>query len=180
METGRWNKPHPIPLEERKCRFCTSLEDEFHFLFECKLHDGIRKTYIPRYNWNRPNIPKLIELFNSNNKKLLTNLGIYIYKAFKFRSELSNTNWLQAKLGLVYLAVAKDTHMCTHTGQRQDAHACSQQGKDACRLHAYMYTSICVSIKYHIHLIIVIVLYLDCMLSYYVLMGQIWLIVLYF
>ena len=87
VETGRWNKPHPIPLEERKCRFCTSLEDEFHFLFECKLHDGIRKTYIPRYYWNRPNIPKLIELFNSNNKKLLTNLGIYIYKAFKFRSE---------------------------------------------------------------------------------------------
>ena len=48
VETGRWNKPHPIPLEERKCRFCTSLEDEFHFLFECKLHDGIRKPYIPR------------------------------------------------------------------------------------------------------------------------------------
>ena len=87
VETGRWNKPHPIPLDERKCRFCTSLEDEFHFLFECKLHDGIRKTYIPRYYWNRPNIPKLIELFNSNNKKLLTNPGIYIYKAFKFRSE---------------------------------------------------------------------------------------------
>ena len=87
VETGRWNKPHPIPLEERKCRFCTSLEDEFHFLFECKLHDGIRKTYIPRYYWNKPNIPKLVELFNSNNKKLLTNLGIYIYKAFKFRSE---------------------------------------------------------------------------------------------
>ena len=59
VETGKWNKPHPIPLEERKCRFCTSLEDEFHFLFECKLHDGIRKTYIQRYYWNRPNIPKL-------------------------------------------------------------------------------------------------------------------------
>ena len=87
VEIGRWNKPHPIPLEERKCRFCTSLEDEFHFLFECKLHDGLRKTYISRYCWNRPNIPKLIELFNSNNKKSLTNLGIYIDKAFKFRSE---------------------------------------------------------------------------------------------
>ena len=58
VETGRWNKPHPIPLEEKKCQFCTSLEDEFHFLFECKLHDGLRKTYIPRSDWNRPNIPK--------------------------------------------------------------------------------------------------------------------------
>ena len=27
------------------------------------------------------------ELFNSNNKKLLTNLGIYNYKAFKYISE---------------------------------------------------------------------------------------------
>ena len=64
-----------------------SLEDEFDFPFECLLHDGQRKTYIPRYYWNRPNIPKLTELLNSNNKKLLTNLGIHIHKAFKFRSE---------------------------------------------------------------------------------------------
>ena len=47
-------------------------------------------------------------------------------------------------------------------------------------IYIHSCTSICVSIKYHIHLIIVIVLYLDCMLSYLVLMGQIWLIVLYF
>ena len=53
VETGGWNKPHPIPLEERKCRFCTSLEDKLHFLFECKLHDDIRKTYIPRYCWDQ-------------------------------------------------------------------------------------------------------------------------------
>ena len=57
VEKGRWNKPHPIPLEERKCSFSTSLESGFHFLFECKLHNGIRKTFIPRYYWNRPNIP---------------------------------------------------------------------------------------------------------------------------
>ena len=44
VEIGRRNKPHPIPLDERKCRFCTSLEDEFHFLFECELHNGLRKT----------------------------------------------------------------------------------------------------------------------------------------
>ena len=87
VETGRWNKPHPIPLDERKCHFCTSLEDEYHFLFEYKLHDGLRKTYIPRYYWSRPNIPKITEVFNSNNKKLSTNLGIYIYKALKARSE---------------------------------------------------------------------------------------------
>ena len=49
VETGMWNKPHPIPFDESKCRFCTSVVDEFRFLFESKLHDDLRKTYIPRY-----------------------------------------------------------------------------------------------------------------------------------
>ena len=91
VEIGRQNKPHPIPLDERKCRFCTSLEDEFHFLFGMQIarwsKENSGESYIPRYYWSRPNIPKLTELFNSNNKKLLMNLGIYIYKSLKFRSE---------------------------------------------------------------------------------------------
>ena len=33
-------------------------------------------------------------------------------------------------------------------------------------IYIHSCTFICVSIKYHIHMIIVIVLYLDCMLSY--------------
>ena len=92
MEIGRLNKPHLIPFDDRKCHFCTSLGDKFHFLFECKLHDDLRKTYIPRYYWNRPNIPKLTELFNLINKKLLTNLCSYIYKALEFRSEQTISN----------------------------------------------------------------------------------------
>lgn len=87
VETGRWHKPHPIPFDDRKCEVCRCLEDEFHFLFECPLYKDLRQKYIPLYYWKRPNVPKLIELLNSRNKKLITSVGIFIYKAFKLRSE---------------------------------------------------------------------------------------------
>ena len=37
-ETGRWAKPNKIPYEHRKCKICDTLEDEFHFVFECALY----------------------------------------------------------------------------------------------------------------------------------------------
>ena len=37
IESGRWNKPHPIPRNERLCQICNKLEDEHHFLLECSL-----------------------------------------------------------------------------------------------------------------------------------------------
>ena len=35
IETGRYRKPKPIPVDERKCIFCNmnAIEDEIHFLF---------------------------------------------------------------------------------------------------------------------------------------------------
>ena len=53
IETGRWNK---LPINERKCNFCLELEDEFHFLLECKLYITLRKRILPKYYWNRTNI----------------------------------------------------------------------------------------------------------------------------
>ena len=35
VETGRWAKPNSIPFENRRCRTCNILEDEYHFLLEC-------------------------------------------------------------------------------------------------------------------------------------------------
>ena len=37
IEVGRWARPDRVPVDERKCRHCNTLEDEFHFLFECSL-----------------------------------------------------------------------------------------------------------------------------------------------
>ena len=38
IETGRWTRPHKTPLENRKCKQCNILEDEFHFVLECVLY----------------------------------------------------------------------------------------------------------------------------------------------
>ena len=31
IEVGRWARPNRVPIDERKCRLCNKLEDEFHF-----------------------------------------------------------------------------------------------------------------------------------------------------
>ncbi len=43
IELGRFSRP-PIPLEERTCNYCNQniVEDEFHFLMNCRLYSDIR------------------------------------------------------------------------------------------------------------------------------------------
>ena len=43
VETGRWNKPVKQPFNERKCMVCSVIEDEFHFVLECKQFVELRK-----------------------------------------------------------------------------------------------------------------------------------------
>ena len=88
IEAGRWHQPNRIPVEERKCVNCNSLEDEFHFLLECSLYQDLRQIYIKRYFWTRPNVPKFVELLQSDNKNIIKNLSVYIYKSFERRTEL--------------------------------------------------------------------------------------------
>ena len=59
VEVGRWAKPNKVPYENRKCKICNILEDEFHFLLECPLYAELRKRYINKYYWRRPNKRKL-------------------------------------------------------------------------------------------------------------------------
>ena len=70
----------------KKMPFCNCLEDEFHFVLECQLQN-LRNEYIKKYFLNRPNIPKFIEILQSENKKTIKNLSVYIYKSFKKRNE---------------------------------------------------------------------------------------------
>ena len=88
IETGRWTKPNKIPLENRLCMICNVLEDEFHFVLECSLYKDLRKTYIKRYYWLRPNMPRFIELISSENFRTIKNLSIFIDKAFKMREDV--------------------------------------------------------------------------------------------
>ena len=88
IETGRWHKPDKIPLENRKCQNCNTLEDEFHFILECSLYQDLRAEYIKRYYWVRPNMPKFIELLKSENKTTINKLSVYIFKSFQKRNEI--------------------------------------------------------------------------------------------
>ena len=36
IESGRWHKPHPTPVDERKCMLCDDIEDEYHFICICR------------------------------------------------------------------------------------------------------------------------------------------------
>lgn len=85
VETGRWARPNSIPFEERKCKTCNQLEDEFHFLFECSIYTDLRRNHIRRYYINRPSMFKLVELFKTHYKKQLRDLSMYIFKALELR-----------------------------------------------------------------------------------------------
>lgn len=90
IEVGRWTKPNKTPLDDRKCSVCKVLEDEYHFILECRIYIDLRKKYLPKYYWARPNMMKLIELMKTENANLLKKLGAYIEKAFKLRHDILN------------------------------------------------------------------------------------------
>ena len=77
IEVGRWARPSRTPLDQRKCCTCNKLEDEFHFLLECRLYNEIRKKYIKKYYWGSPNMIKLKELMTITNETMLLNVAIY-------------------------------------------------------------------------------------------------------
>ena len=88
VEAGRWKKPNRVPLSDRICSSCQTLEDEYHFILECKIYIDLRRRLILKYFWIRPNMHKFIELMNCTNRGCIRKLGTYIYQAFKRRTEL--------------------------------------------------------------------------------------------
>ena len=83
VECGRWRKPVSVPFQDRKCKQCNTLEDEYHFL--CKNYTELRKTYIKPYYWKYPSNFKCIQLITSGNNAELRKLSVYINKAFELR-----------------------------------------------------------------------------------------------
>lgn len=92
VEMGRWARPERIAYENRKCRICNVLEDEFHFILECPLYLNLRRQYIPRYYFQNPSMFKLLELMSSLRKKYLRNLAIFVFKAFEERNNTLYVN----------------------------------------------------------------------------------------
>ena len=88
VESGRWVKPVRIPFDERKCVNCSVLEDEYHFILECPLYSDLRKKYISKYYWLRPNMFKFLELLKSTSTGRIRKLSCYVYHAFNQRTNL--------------------------------------------------------------------------------------------
>lgn len=59
VESGRWCRPERTPLDDKKCKICHILENEYHVILECQLYTGLRKRLISKYYWGRTNMPKI-------------------------------------------------------------------------------------------------------------------------
>ena len=75
IETGRYNN---IPIENRKCRFCNILGDEFHYVMECKQFSFSRKKYIDKMYYTRPNMEKFQTLMNCKTIDQMTKLSLFV------------------------------------------------------------------------------------------------------
>ena len=88
VEAGRWARPVRVEFENRKCLVCNKLEDEYHFVFECQLYENLRNKYIDNYYTTRPSMFKFVELLNTDRKKQIRNLSIFVHKAFEERAKI--------------------------------------------------------------------------------------------
>lgn len=80
IEEGRYRN---LERKQRLCIFCNMgvVEDEYHFSLTCPFYREIRMKCLPKYYCSWPNVHKFKLLLNSENSKLLTRLGNYLYLA---------------------------------------------------------------------------------------------------
>ena len=88
IESGRWHRPVRKPVDEKKCKNCNVVENEFHFLIECPLYNELRIQCLDSYFYENPNQFKLKQLFQSTQEKQIIDLSIFIYKAFTLRKSV--------------------------------------------------------------------------------------------
>ena len=84
VETGRWEPPRP-PRHERLCNICRKLDDEFHFVLECKALQPLRRQLLPQNTWQRPSMAKFIALLSSTDETTINKLAEFVRKGFRLR-----------------------------------------------------------------------------------------------
>lgn len=76
IETGRWRR---IPRHNRTCHLChTDVGDEYHYLMSCSHFSNLRKLYIDRQYFLRPNVIKFSNLLNIKHPAKLRKLCTFI------------------------------------------------------------------------------------------------------
>ena len=88
IETGRYHKPSSLPINERLCLECGSVEDEIHLLCHCKRNATLRVKLFTdvthryaSFAWLLPN-EKLVYLMSSEDPQVLQTTAEFIYNSF--------------------------------------------------------------------------------------------------
>lgn len=71
IKAGRWARPNKAE-NERLYNIWNCLEDEYHFVLDCQLHDSVRRKYRYQFYWKWS-----IMSYFFNNCKLLSNQAIW-------------------------------------------------------------------------------------------------------
>ena len=76
IETGRWKN---VTIQNRICPLCNNVDigDEFHYIFTCTFFKNLRNRFLPSFCQSKPNIYKLLKLFNSKKAAILRRLSIF-------------------------------------------------------------------------------------------------------
>ena len=65
------------------------LEDEYHLVLICPVYIELRKQFIKKYYFVRPNMEKFIQLVTTNSKSILRKLAMYLHHAFTLKKTLA-------------------------------------------------------------------------------------------
>ena len=76
IETGRWEN---VTIQNRICPLCNNFDigDEFHYIFTCTFFKNERNRFLPSFCQSKPNIYKLLKLFNSKKAGVLRRRSIF-------------------------------------------------------------------------------------------------------
>ena len=95
IERGRYTSPM-TPVNEQLCHACQKVEDEFHFMMECKSNSDLCQTSINNLTTRCPNFADLslreqfVYMFTNEDNMSLTWLGKFIYKSFQRRNSVGS------------------------------------------------------------------------------------------
>ena len=98
IETGRWAKPKPIPLEDRLCKYCSDskIDNESHFLLGCatfmnktRCFESKLSTLVPDF-YQLSNENKLSTILCPTSAQATKLANKYIDILFKARNHIDN------------------------------------------------------------------------------------------
>ena len=92
IERGRYYK---IPRQDRLCKTCNVLEDETHFILNCKINENIRDSLFSTINSENAlfrfmsDEQKVVHLLNPTNHKHIKMFGFFLKQSLELRAEFS-------------------------------------------------------------------------------------------